>query len=59
MIANALLVTVIVFTLKETRGDTRLHQRAKKIRRVTGDERYVAEMDLAAKGFGDLLVQSS
>jgi uncharacterized alkaline shock family protein YloU len=58
MIQNGVLVVVIALTLKETRGDTKLHSRAKMIRKVTGDDRYTAEIDLEAENFGDLLVQS-
>jgi uncharacterized alkaline shock family protein YloU len=58
MIQNGVLVVVIALTLKETRGDTKLHSRAKMIRRATGDDRYTAEIDLEAENFGDLLVQS-
>jgi uncharacterized alkaline shock family protein YloU len=59
MIQNGVLVVVVALTLKETRGDVKLKQRAKTIRKITGDERYIAEIELEAKNFSDLLVQSS
>lgn len=58
MIQNGVLLVVVALTLKETRGDVKLKKRAKMIRQVTGDERYVAEIELEARNFADLLVQS-
>ena len=58
MIQNGVLLVVVALTLKETRGDVKLKKRAKKIREVTGDDRYIAEIELEARNFADLLVQS-
>lgn len=59
MIQNGVLLVVLALTLKETRGDVTLKKRAKKIREITGDDRYVAKIELEARNFSDLLVQSS
>ncbi|KAG7530192.1 hypothetical protein FFLO_05185 [Filobasidium floriforme] len=59
MIQNGVLLVVVALTLKETRGDVKLKKRAKQIRRITGDDRYIAEIELEARNFADLLVQSS
>ena len=58
MIQNGVLLVVVALTLKETRGDVKLKKRAKQIRKVTGDDRYIAEIELEARNFADLLVQS-
>jgi sulfur transfer complex TusBCD TusB component (DsrH family) len=46
MIQNGVLLVVVALTLKET------------IRKVTGDDRYIAEIELEARNFSELLVQS-
>jgi uncharacterized alkaline shock family protein YloU len=58
MIQNGVLLVVVALTLKETRGDVKLKKRAKQIRKVTGDDRYIAEIELEARNFSELLVQS-
>ncbi|KAJ5273831.1 hypothetical protein N7478_008956 [Penicillium angulare] len=58
-LANIPLVIVIAIFLCETRGGVTLAKRAKKIRKSTGDERFVTHNDLEAPGIKQMLHNSS
>lgn len=53
-----LLVTVILF-FPETRGGVALHKRAKKLRKATGDDRYVSPDDINTPTLKAMLKASS
>jgi MFS family permease len=58
-LANIPLLICIFFFFPETRGGVRLHQRAKALRKATGDERYVAEGDIYTPDIQSMLKASS
>lgn len=58
-IANVPLLIVIIFCLKETRGEVVLQKRAKALNKVTGTKKYVSPIDLDARNIKDLLHAAS
>ncbi|GAV49846.1 hypothetical protein ZYGR_0R00890 [Zygosaccharomyces rouxii] len=58
-LANIPLLIIVVLFFKETRGGVFLQQRAKILRKDTGDERWVAKEELEAPELKDALYNSS
>nr|ALK02046.1 fructose facilitator [Zygosaccharomyces kombuchaensis] len=58
-LSNIPLLTVVVLCFKETRGGVFLQNRAKILRKDTGDERWVAQEELEAPGIKEALYNSS
>lgn len=58
LILNAVLFLVLCVVLKETRGSVLLSRRAARLRRETGDARYVARADLERASLTVLVKQS-
>ncbi|RDW59523.1 hypothetical protein BP6252_12610 [Coleophoma cylindrospora] len=58
-ISNVPLLIIIALCLRETRGGVALHKRAKKLREATGDDRYIAGMDLEKGTLKEMLYNSS
>ncbi|KAH9825920.1 hypothetical protein Tdes44962_MAKER03843 [Teratosphaeria destructans] len=58
-LANIPLLVVVFLFFPETRGGVALHKRAQKLRKATGDERYVAGDDINTPDIQTLLKASS
>ena len=58
-LSNIPLMIMVTVFLHETRGSVFLGKRAKKLRQVTGDKRYVTRNDLEAPGVKEMLYNSS
>lgn len=58
-LSNIPLLIIAVFGLKETRGSAMLQKRAKKLRKETGDDRWVAREELETPGLKQMLYNSS
>lgn len=58
-LSNIPLFAICVLGLRETRGSVTLQKRAKKLRKETGDERWVAKEELEAPGIKDMLYNST
>lgn len=58
-LSNIPLLLCIFIFFPETRGGTYLHKRAKQLRKITGDERYVAAGDIETPSLKSMLKASS
>ncbi|AQZ18867.1 hypothetical protein BZL39_O04100 [Zygosaccharomyces parabailii] len=58
-LSNIPLLVVVLLCFKETRGGVFLQNRAKMLRKETGDERWVAQEQLQAPGIKEALYNSS
>ena len=56
---NVPLLICIILYFPETRGGARLHKRAMKLRKATGDDRYVAAEDILTPSVKHMLKASS